>query len=676
MRGKLFVTQQLGLLLWGMCFFFATPIPAQVDFDPLPSPVGDETVLFQEIPSVYSASKYEQKVTEAPSAVTIVTADEIKKYGYRTLADILQSVNGFYVTSDRNYNFLGVRGFHRPGDYNTRILLLMDGHRLNDNIYESAGIGTESVIDVDLIDRVEIIRGPSSSLYGTNAFFGAINIITKRGRDIQGIEVSTEIGSYDSHLGRFTYGNKFQNGLEWLLSGSVYDSDGQRTLFFKEFNDPSTHNGIARNVDDDASYRLLTRASFLDFSFQGSYVRRNKTVPTGAFGTVFNSRRNQTVDERGYADLKYEKQLAYQIGLSARLYYDRYYYRGDYLYDVSPDVPNRLLNQDATIGEWWGTEVKLTKRLWDAHKFTLGGEYRDNFTQKQRNYDVNPFTSILDESRSSRIWAFYLQDEFAFWDHFIFNAGFRYDHYDSFGSSINPRLALIYSFKNTTIKLLYGEAFRAPSAYEQFYAGGGLRANPNLRPEEITTYELVIEHYFSRSLHASIAGYYYTLDDLISQIPQTLDSEEVAFSFRNVESIKAMGVEFSLEGRWSSGFESRLSYALQDTENQDTNRSLTNSPHHLVKLNLIIPVIAEKVFAGLDTYYVSARRTLAGNHASDYFTANLTLFTQQIIKGVEVSLNFHNLFDQRYGDPGAGEHRQDIIEQDGRTFWVKLKYSF
>ena len=658
--------------MWGTFFFFATPIAAQVDSVALSSPVADETALFQEIPSVYSASKYEQKVTEAPSAVTIITADEIKKSGYRTLADILQSVNGFYVTSDRNYNFLGVRGFNRPGDYNTRILLLMDGHRLNDNVYESAGIGTESVIDVDLIDRIEIIRGPSSSLYGTNAFFGVINVITKRGRDIRGMEVSTEIGSYDSYLGRFTYGNKFQSGLEWLLSGSVYDSDGHRTLFFKEFDKPSTHNGIARNVDDDASYRLLTKASFLDFSLQGSYIRRNKTVPTGAFGTVFNSHLNQTVDERGYIDLKYENQLAYQIGLSARFYYDRFYYRGDYLYDF----PSNVLNQDATIGEWWGSEVKLTKRFWDAHKFTLGGEYRDNFTQKQRNYDVNPSRSFLNDNRSSRIWAFYLQDEFAFWDHFILNAGFRYDHYNSFGSSVNPRLALIYSFKNTTIKLLYGEAFRAPSAYEQFYEGGGLKANPHLRPEEITTYELVIEHYFSRSLHASIAGYYYTLDGLISQRPQTLDSEEVVFSFTNDESIEAMGVEFFLEGRWPSGVESRISYALQDTENQNTHHSLTNSPHHLVKLNLIVPVLAEKVFAGLDAYYVSARRTLAGNHASDYFTTNLTLFTQQIIKDARVSLSFHNLFDQRYGDPGAGEHRQDIIEQDGRTFWVKLKYGF
>jgi len=662
MRGKRHIAQHLILLWLGTFLCFATPLSAQVDAVDPPSPVGDETTLFQEIPSVYSASKYEQKVTEAPSAVTIITADEIKKYGYRTLADILQSVNGFYVTFDRNYNFLGVRGFNRPGDYNTRVLLLMDGHRLNDNIYESAAIGTESIVDVDLIDRVEIIRGPSSSLYGTNAFFGVVHVITKRGRDIRGMEVSTGLGSYDSYRGRLTYGNKFQNGLEWLASGSVSSSDGHQTLFFKEFDDPTTHNGIAKNVDDEAFYRLFTKASFSAFSLESSYIRRSKTIPTGAFGTVFNSHQNQTIDERGFVDLKYETQLAAQIGLTARLYYDRYYYRGDYLYEAPPEVSHKLLNQDATTGEWWGGEVKVTKRLWDSHKFTLGSEYRDNFTQKQRNYDVDPFASYLNEDQSSQIWAFYLQDEFAFWDRFILNAGVRYDYYDSFGSSVNPRLALIYSLKNTTIKLLYGEAFRAPSAYEQFYAGGGLRANPNLQPEDITTYELVIEHYFNRYLHASITGYYYTINGLISQ---TLDPNEEVFSFKNVESIEAMGTEFSLEGKWPSGFESRIGYALQDTENRDTHHSLTNSPQHLVKINLIAPVLAEKVFVGLDTYYVSARRTLADNSASDYFTVNLTLFAQQLIKGTEMTLNFRNLFDQRYGDPGAGEHRQDIIEQDG-----------
>src|SRR5207247_1263804 len=186
-----------------------------------------------EVPVVEAASKYRQKTTEAPSSVTIITSDEVKKYGHRTLADVLQTVPGMYVTYDRNYAFLGVRGVNL-GDNNNRVLLLVDGHRLNNSLSDSAYIGTEFILDVDLIDRVEIIRGPGSSLYGNNAFFGVINVITRKGPDMTGIgaEGSGEIGSFDTWKGRATWGSKFENGLEMLLSGSFYSSDGQDRLYY------------------------------------------------------------------------------------------------------------------------------------------------------------------------------------------------------------------------------------------------------------------------------------------------------------------------------------------------------------------------------------------------------------------------------------------------------------
>jgi outer membrane receptor for ferrienterochelin and colicin len=133
------------------------------------------------VDSVYGASGFKQKITEAPASVTIITSEDIQKYGYRTLADILRNVTGLYVTNDRNYSYLGVQGYGLPGQYNNSITLSVDGHRLNDNIFDGALIGTEFPIDVDLIDRVEFIRGPNSSLYIASAFLGVVNIITKRG---------------------------------------------------------------------------------------------------------------------------------------------------------------------------------------------------------------------------------------------------------------------------------------------------------------------------------------------------------------------------------------------------------------------------------------------------------------------------------------------------------------
>src|SRR5260370_6535735 len=183
------------------------------------------------VDAVYGASKFLQKAPDAPASVTVVTAEEIQKYGYRTLADVLRSVPGFYVIYDRNYAYVGVRGLSWPGDYNARILFLLDGHRVNDNIYDGALVGTDFPVELDLIERIEIVRGPSSSVYGTGAFIAVVNVITKRGRDLDSAEISTEAGSWNSYKGRVIYGKRFDSGLETLLSGTFYDSHSEIATF-------------------------------------------------------------------------------------------------------------------------------------------------------------------------------------------------------------------------------------------------------------------------------------------------------------------------------------------------------------------------------------------------------------------------------------------------------------
>ena len=112
--------------------------------------------------------------------MTVITAQDIRAYGWRTLGDLLRSAPGFYVTYPRSYGFVGVRGFGRPGDFGGRILLLLNGHRMNDPLYDTAAVMNDFILDMDLIDRVEIVRGPGSALYGNNAFFAVVNVITKR----------------------------------------------------------------------------------------------------------------------------------------------------------------------------------------------------------------------------------------------------------------------------------------------------------------------------------------------------------------------------------------------------------------------------------------------------------------------------------------------------------------
>ncbi len=267
-----------------------------------------------------------------------------------------------------------------------------------------------------------------------------------------------------------------------------------------------------------------------------------------------------------------------------------------------------------------------------------------------------------------------MQDEWAIAEHLVLNVGMRHDQYSTFGGTTNPRLALISTWDKTTVKLFFGQAFRAPTPYQQFYvASAGSKASPNVQPEKIRTYELVVERYVGDHLRAMGSLYQYHISGLISQ---TIDPADGLLFYNNLDNITARGVELTMEGKWASGLEGRLSYALQTTDNEQTNQMLTNSPQHLAKANLILPVVADKLFAGLEGRYTSSRLTLAGNNASPFYTLNLALFSQRIVKGWELSVQLNNLMNQKYGYPGSGEHQQDVIDQDGRTFWVKLKYRF
>ena len=646
--------------------FSAEPSAATKSSDP--TEISFEDLVKMEIPTVEAASKYKQKTTEAPSSITIITSDEVKKYGHRTLADILASAPGLHVSYDRNYSFLGVRGFNL-GDNNNRVLLLVDGHRINNSLSDSAYLGTEFLLDVDLIDRVEIIRGPGSSLYGNNAFFGVINVVTRRGRDLNGVEVSGEAGSFDTFKGRVTLGKQFTNGLELLLSGSLLDSGGDKNLFYKEYNTPANNNGIAHDADADASKNFFGSLTFHDFTLEGAWAKREKNNPTAQYLADFNDNRLMTTDERSYASLKFAHEFPDVVNVTAQLYYDRH--------NLDIDEPfGGVLYRDEQAAEWWGAELTLTKRLWDKHTLTFGGEYRDDFTQTQRYLSLDTGDVFKDLSRDRTSYGIYLEGNFEIVTNLHFTAGARYDQYGDYDPTVNPRLALIWNpFEQTTLKAIYGTAFRAPNFFELSDT-----RNQNIQPETIRTYELVYEQGIGNHLRSSVAGFYNQIDDIIY-----FNSEPGHQRFENLPRANAKGVELALNGEWAGGVRGRVSYTLQETENETTGRTMTDSPQHLAKLNLSAPIVKEKLFAGLEVQFVSQRTTThinalgtaeAGGDAPAYGIVNFTLFSQNLIKGMDVSAGVYNLLDRTYSDPSTRLHLQDLIEQDGRTFRVKLTYRF
>ncbi len=637
---------------------------------------GDnEEILFQDIASVYSASKYDQKVTEAPARISIVTAKEIQRYGYRTLSDILKSLPGFYISNDRNYDYTGARGFSLTGDYSTKFLQLVDGHRMNDNIYDSTYIDRSFVLDVDLIDRVEVVRGPSSSLYGSSAFFGVVNVISKKGRDLQGFEVSGSAGSFDSYQGRLSYGNRFDNGLEMLVSGTFYDSSGD-DLYYQEFDDPITNNGIAENADDENVQSLFGKFSFGDFILEGAYADREKGVPTASYYTAFNDSRTRTWETHTYFDLKYQHLMENAIELTSRLYYDDYQYDGDWPTDYSEagDYSDIEMFYEVAEGSWWGAEVLATRSLFEQHKLTLGAEYRDSIRQQQKQWDS--YEVYQDDKNDDYTYALFLQDEYKILDNLIFNVGVRYDYFDSVGSTTNPRAALIYSPTiSTSLKLLYGTAFRAPNAYELYYHDGGIsyKAAGELEPETIETFEFIVEQELTDNIRAVASIYHNEIEDLVAL---TTDPADDLLVFANLGDAKATGGELQFEGRWDNGWAGSISYSYQYAENKSTGERMVNSPLNMVKGNVMIPLLEDKLMAALEAQYESGRKTLDDNKTDDIFLTNLTLLSRDIVKGVTLSASVYNLFDQEYAYPGSEEHIQDSIEQDGRTFRIKVDYAF
>ncbi len=633
-----------------------------------------EDLMKVEVDSVYGASKFLQTVTHAPASVTIVSSKEIQKYGYRTLGDVLRRVRGFYVIYDRNYSYVGVRGFSRHGDYNARILFLLDGHRVNDNIFDGAYVGTEFPVDIDLIDHIEIIRGANSSLYGAGAFLAVVNVITKRGRDLNAVEASTEAASWESYKGRVSYGNRFNNGLETLLSGSVYSSRGHRRLFFPEFADPATNNGVADNADGDGSYSLFADVIYRDFNIHAVQVSRTKHIPTASFGTVFNDPRTRTTDARGYVDVQYGHVFGEKWEILGRASYDWYDYSGSYFYDYAgTGVPPFTENKDLARGTWWDFELDASRVFFKRHRVTLGTEYRLDLHRQQANYDVQPFVQYLKDDRGARVAAYYLQDEISLRQNLIFVAGLRSDWYQAFGSTYSPRLSLIYSpTQNDTIKLLYSRAFRAPNAYEGYYVSSvSDSANPSLRPEKIRSFEVDLEHYFSSRHRMSASAFLNHTDGLITQ-----GSDAAGGLYANSDALRSKGMELEFAAQWPGGMESLISYSLQDSRSEQTGLVPASSPKHLGKANLSFPLLRQKLFVGLESQYTSRTRSVSGADLGGFLVTNVTLLSRNLRKGLDLSASVYNVFDKRYADSAGQEHRQISIPQDGRSFRIKLTYRF
>lgn len=620
----------------------------------------EQSALFEEMPSVFTASRHQQPITKAPASVDIITSEQIKRYGWRTVASMLGSLPGFLATYDRAYSHVGVRGFAPPGDYNIRILVLIDGHRVNENLQDYAGLGQDFPVDVENIERVEVVRGPASSLYGSSALFAVVNVITQRGRDLQGAKLAGEMASYDSHRGQVSLGRKFANGIEALVSASYLHSDGHDNLSF-----PGV--GTSHNLDGEQVEKLFGKASWNDFTLSGSFMQREKQIPTGTTSTIFNDPAVQYHDRRAYADLNYHHYFDHDIDVTGRLFWDSYEFDDRLPYR---DQGQRVINIDSWHGQWFGGEWLVSHTFLDHHHVTLGSEYRRNFLQRMDNFDLNPPQIGAENALNSSIYGVYLQDEWTLNDNLHLNLGGRYDHYEKSGGTFNPRLGLILDpWQNTTWKFLYGTAFRAPNAFESAYTccQGYWVGNKNLRPEKIETYEFVWEQHLNQNFDLRVSPFYNRLSNLIQVVTGPTH-------YVNGGNAEAHGVETLLRGHYQD-LEGYISHTYQQSRIGNADPA-PNSPSHMIKFNLSAPIWRDKLFGAVEVQYVSQRSTVRIKEAAPYSRTNLILTAKKWLPGLEVTGGIYNLFDEHYVDPASPPLKPDIIPQDGRNLRIRLSYDF
>lgn len=632
-----------------------------------------EELMQVKIPTVVAASKHEQKITEAPSSVSVVTQEDIRLFGYRTLSDILRSVRGLHVSYDEVYNFIGIRGVNRPGDYGGRVLVMIDGHRMNEPIYDQAFNGHDLPLDVDLIERVEVIRGPGSSLYGNNAALGVINIVTREAKSWNGIEASASGGSYDTFTGRLTYGREFTNGVKLVLSGSMLNSDGRDRIFYPEFS--GVNGGISQGHDGERAHKFFGSLTWGDFTLEASYGDRRRDVPNGAYGSLFNVTPNFTDDERAFVEARYRHEFDHDWLVTARVYLDHYRYEAKAANEAAVPSDPPVINFDYGADQLVGAELQAVKTFCEAHRLTVGSEWNHLLEAHQLNYDIAPFFRYSDVKTDGDNLGLYVQDEFTLTSKLTLNGGVRYDWYSTFGDTVNPRVGVIYNpWTKTTFKALYGQAFRAPNAYEFDYVAPGYAANHGLRPERIHTGELVWEQGVAKNYRVTVSGFYTELQDLIAQQADTITGD---LFFANVNNVTARGVESEVEGAWENGWRARASYSYVETEDEETGRRLSNSPRHLGKFNLVAPLYAKKLFAGFEVQAMSRRESVNAVDVPGHAVCNITLLSRELVRNLEVSTSIYNLFDADYSDPVSPDFTPlESLRQAGRTFRVKVTYRF
>jgi len=594
---------------------------------------------------VTGASKYEQNIQRAPASVTVFTSEDIQNYGWQTLADALRSAPGFFINSDRFYDYMGNRGFSRPYDYNSRTLVLVDGHRINDSIFQQGSIGTDFILDMDLVERIEIIHGPSSSLYGSSAFYGAVNVIPKKGSDIAGGQASASLGSEPSAKGRFTTGNRTASGVDYVISATEWWSSGE-----KDFALPQswrTATGLtslnAANQDGMHNQSVYANATWKWLELESAYIMRDKDVLPPVYATNLTDPAHAT-DQRAYALARATGHPTADSSLVTTVSVD--YYGYDALFSPSfISFDEQKLHTEALSLNF---ETRWQQTFDNGNVMIAGLEYQENFIQRTSRDDlVNAANSVSVDTSSNYVSPF-TQFDWVLAHNLFLSTGARFDSYSTGEQRLTPRIGLIWiPTPATDFKLLYGQAFRVPNVGER-----AAEATPSgLKPETNQSWELVANHKLNSIWRLDAHLYYTDSSNLIIYTP--------AGTTINSEKITTQGFETGATAFFPSNIQVRASGTLQ--RSYDANgHNVVDAPRTLFKLNASAPVYEKWLRASMEVQYVGDRQDINGDPLGHYLTANFTLRAIHVWRRWDLSLSVYNISGGQWADSTSSGQIQSI----------------
>lgn len=631
-----------------------------------------ELLLFTDMPVVVAAAMRPQSQQEAAASVSVVTANDIQLFNYRSLADVLHGQRSFYLGTDGLNWFAGVRGFQRPGEWNARILVLEDGRPDNEFLYGQSHIDPDFDLPMEALKQVEVIRGPGSALYGTNAVFGVINEVTKDGADVNGAEMKLEGGSLGTIHGNILYGEKFDNGWDVIGDFSAFSSQGDPDIIYDGVTDAAHNDGHIVDSNYEGAFSGFAKAKKGDITLEFNSADREKDNDAATYLTSwFNP--GDMYERRTNASIRLDHDFNDDQSLHAMLYYGHYHYQQDFPNDASPPTP-AYTYYSSGVDDWIGEQIHYDWQMSKSFHLLTGvdGVQTIDALQHDESSLVGP---VLRIPASYNSWALFAQGELKANPWLTLTGGVRLDHIQRIGATVSPRFAAVITpTKKDTIKALYGRAFRDPNLYELLYTSpppAGEVGNPALNPEIVDTFELVWERQYANNWQSSLNGYLWKMSHSMYEFEYPDGSVQT----RNGDTTWAHGVEAEIDKRLPGNGSFRL-YASYSRAEED-GAGLTHSPNWIVGSSTAV-TICKNTYLSVEPQIVAPMKSDLMVYTHPTFITNIVLTNRDSIKGWTFQTGVYNLFANyaRLPRDGAFDQYESTVDYPATEFLVSATRKF